>query len=158
MKVKTKLSRLYSHYPRPKYATPGSAGLDLRADIAGEMSISPGKTTMVGTGVSIWLDDPGYTAIALPRSGLGTRGLILGNVVGLVDSDYQGEVMLSLWNRTDRPITIQQGQEVAQLVIVPVVRAEFDVMDDFGDVVTERGAGGFGSTGRTWVEELAQQP
>ena len=130
----------------PSYATPGSAGLDLRACIDQALTVEAGQAVMVPTGIAIHLDDPGYCAMILPRSGLGHRhGIVLGNLVGLIDSDYQGALQISCWNRSTEPYTLQPLDRVAQLVIVPVQQVEFDVVDSFTE--SARGAGGFGSTG-----------
>ena len=130
----------------PRYATPGSAGLDLRACIDHAVTVEAGQAVMVPTGLAIHLDDPGYCAMILPRSGLGHRhGIVLGNLVGLIDSDYQGPLQISCWNRSNEPYTLQPLDRVAQLVIVPVQQVEFDLVDAFTE--SERGAGGFGSTG-----------
>jgi len=130
----------------PRYATPGSAGLDLRACIDQALTVEAGQAVMVPTGMAIHLDDPGYCAMILPRSGLGHRhGIVLGNLVGLIDSDYQGALQISCWNRSTEPYTLQPLDRVAQLVIVPVQQVEFDVVDAFTE--SARGAGGFGSTG-----------
>jgi dUTP pyrophosphatase len=130
----------------PRYATPGSAGLDLRACIDQALTVEAGQAVMVPTGMAIHLDDPGYCAMILPRSGLGHRhGIVLGNLVGLIDSDYQGALKISCWNRSTEPYTLQPLDRVAQLVIVPVQQVEFDVVDAFTE--STRGAGGFGSTG-----------
>jgi len=130
----------------PSYATPGSAGLDLRACIDQALTVEAGQAVMVPTGMAIHLDDPGYCAMILPRSGLGHRhGIVLGNLVGLIDSDYQGALQISCWNRSTEPYTLQPLDRVAQLVIVPVQQVEFDVVDAFTE--SARGAGGFGSTG-----------
>ena len=130
----------------PSYATPGSAGLDLRACIDQALTVEAGQAVMVPTGMAIHLDDPGYCAMILPRSGLGHRhGIVLGNLVGLIDSDYQGALQISCWNRSTEPYTLQPLDRVAQLVIVPVQQVEFDVVDAFTE--STRGAGGFGSTG-----------
>jgi dUTP pyrophosphatase len=132
----------------PRRATSGSAGLDLRACIDVPLTLEPGKTELVPTGIAIYLDDPGLAAVLLPRSGLGHKhGIVLGNLVGLIDSDYQGQVMVSVWNRGDRAFTIQPGERIAQLVVVPVVQVEFEVVNEFA--ASERGAGGFGSSGRS---------
>jgi len=137
-------SRLADQLPR--YATPGSAGLDLRACIDQALTVEAGQAVMVPTGMAIHLDDPGYCAMILPRSGLGHRhGIVLGNVVGLIDSDYQGALKISCWNRSTEPYILQPLDRVAQLVIVPVQQVEFDVVDAFTE--STRGAGGFGSTG-----------
>ncbi len=131
----------------PGYATPGSAGLDLRACLDAPLVLAPNAWQLVPTGLAIHLKDPGYAALILPRSGLGHKhGIVLGNLVGLIDSDYQGQLMVSAWNRSDVAYTLQPMERLAQLVIVPVVQAQFRVVDDF-DHATERGAGGYGSTG-----------
>ena len=130
----------------PSYATPGSAGLDLRACIDQALTVEAGQAIMVPTGMAIHLDNPAYCAMILPRSGLGHRhGIVLGNLVGLIDSDYQGPLQISCWNRSNEPYTLQPLDRVAQLVIVPVQQVEFDVVDAFTE--SARGAGGFGSTG-----------
>jgi dUTP pyrophosphatase len=130
----------------PKPATAGSAGLDLRACLDAPLVLEPGQTHLVPTGIAIHLADPGLAAVLLPRSGLGHKhGIVLGNLVGLIDSDYQGQVMVSIWNRSSHPFTIAPGDRIAQLVVVPVVQVEFDVVAEFE--ASERGAGGFGSTG-----------
>ena len=132
----------------PQYATPGSAGLDLRACLDAPLTLAPNAWQLVPTGIAIHLKDPGYAAMLLPRSGLGHKhGIVLGNLVGLIDSDYQGQLMVSCWNRSDVAFTIEPMERIAQMVIVPVVQARFNVVEDFGDV-TERGAGGYGSTGK----------
>ncbi|PTB19618.1 dUTP diphosphatase [Trinickia symbiotica] len=131
----------------PAYATPGSAGLDLRACLDKPLVIEPGETRLVPTGLAIHVGDPGFAALILPRSGLGHKhGIVLGNLVGLIDSDYQGELMISTWNRGQTTFTLNPMERLAQLVIVPVVQAQFNIVDDF--VESERGAGGFGSTGK----------
>ena len=131
----------------PHYATAGSAGLDLRACLDGPISLNPGETQLIPTGLAIHLADPGYAAMILPRSGLGHKhGVVLGNLVGLIDSDYQGQLMVSLWNRGKEAFTIQPFERIAQVVIVPVVQARFNVVDDFD--ASHRGEGGFGSTGK----------
>jgi dUTP pyrophosphatase len=131
----------------PQYATPGSAGLDLRACIENAIVLNPGETQLIPTGLAIHLADAGYAAVILPRSGLGHKhGVVLGNLVGLIDSDYQGQLMVSLWNRGKEAFTVQPFERIAQMVIVPVVQAEFRVVAEFGD--SERGEGGFGSTGK----------
>jgi dUTP pyrophosphatase len=130
----------------PAYATTGSAGLDLRAAIDAPITLEPGQTTLIPTGLAIHLDDANYAALILPRSGLGHKhGIVLGNLVGLIDSDYQGELMISTWNRGQTTFTIEPFERIAQLVIVPVVQATFNLVDDFGQ--SDRGIGGFGSTG-----------
>jgi dUTP pyrophosphatase len=132
----------------PSYATPGSAGLDLRACIDEALTLEANAWRLVPTGIAIWLKDPGYAALILPRSGLGHKhGIVLGNLVGLIDSDYQGQLMISAWNRSDAPFTVQPMERLAQLVIVPVAQAEFNVVADFP--ATQRGAGGYGSTGKS---------
>jgi dUTP pyrophosphatase len=131
----------------PCYATTGSAGLDLRACVDAPLTIAPGQTVMISTGMSIYLADPNVAALILPRSGLGAKqGIVLGNLVGLIDSDYQGPLMVPCWNRGTQPFVMQAMERMAQMVIVPVVQAQFTVVDDFV-TATARGAGGFGSTG-----------
>ncbi|MCL2885821.1 MAG: dUTP diphosphatase [Betaproteobacteria bacterium] len=131
----------------PHYATAGSAGLDLRACIAEPLNLAPGQTTLVPTGMAIHLADPGLAAMILPRSGLGHKhGIVLGNLVGLIDSDYQGELMVSVWNRGHDSFTLNPLERIAQLVVVPVLQVGFNVVDEFTD--SERGEGGFGSTGK----------
>jgi dUTP pyrophosphatase len=130
----------------PHYATPGSAGLDLRACIEAPLTLRPGETHLVPTGMAIHLADPGLAAMILPRSGLGHKhGIVLGNLVGLIDSDYQGEIFVSTWNRGDEPFTLNPLDRLAQLVVVPVVQVSFNVVDEFEQ--SHRGEGGFGSTG-----------
>jgi dUTP pyrophosphatase len=132
----------------PAYATPGSAGLDLRACLDAPLTLAPNAWQLVPTGMAMHLADPAYAALILPRSGLGHKhGIVLGNLVGLIDSDYQGQLMVSAWNRSDVAYTLQPMERLAQLVIVPVVQAKFRVVDAF-DATTERGAGGYGSTGK----------
>jgi len=131
----------------PSYATPGSAGLDLRACLDAAIVLNPGETQLIPTGLAMHLADPGYAALILPRSGLGHKhGVVLGNLVGLIDSDYQGQLMVSVWNRGRDAFTIQPFERIAQMVIVPVVQAPFNVVSEFSD--SQRGAGGFGSTGK----------
>ncbi len=131
----------------PAYATPGSAGLDLRACLPEAMVLQPGQCELIPTGIAIHIADPGLAAMILPRSGLGHKqGIVLGNLVGLIDSDYQGPLMVSCWNRGHEPFTVQPLERIAQMVIVPVVQAAFRVVDEFG--ASQRGEGGFGSTGR----------
>jgi len=133
----------------PSYATPGSAGLDLRACLDAPVTLHPNAWQLIPTGLAVHLADPGYAAMLLPRSGLGHKhGIVLGNLVGLIDSDYQGQLMVSAWNRSDVPFTIEPMERIAQMVIVPVVQAQFRVVDEFA-ASTERGAGGYGSTGRS---------
>jgi dUTP pyrophosphatase len=132
----------------PKYATPGSAGLDLRACIEAPLTIAPGETHLIPTGIAIHLADPGLAAMILPRSGLGHKhGIVLGNLVGLIDSDYQGEIFVSTWNRGQQAFTLNPLERLAQLVVVPVVQVTFNVVDAFAE--SHRGAGGFGSTGKS---------
>ena len=139
-------SRIGSEFPLPQYATPGSAGLDLRAMLKEEIVLEPGQTILIPTGLSIHIADPGLAALILPRSGLGHKhGVVLGNLVGLIDSDYQGELMVSCWNRGQSAFRIAIGERIAQLVLVPVVQAHFELVDEFHE--SERGAGGFGHTG-----------
>ena len=131
----------------PAYATPGSAGLDLRACLDAPITLEPNGWQLVGTGIAIHLADPAYAALILPRSGLGHKhGIVLGNLVGLIDSDYQGELKISAWNRSDTPFVLQPMERLAQLVIVPVVQAEFRVVTEFA--ASQRGEGGYGSTGK----------
>ena len=131
----------------PAYATPGSAGLDLRACIDEAVTIEPGQTILVPTGLAIHVGDPGYAAMILPRSGMGHKnGIVLGNLVGLIDSDYQGQLMVSTWNRSQAAFTLNPMERLAQLIIVPVLQVGFNVVEDFD--ASERGAGGFGSTGK----------
>jgi dUTP pyrophosphatase len=147
IKLKILDPRLGRDFPLPEYATAGSAGLDLRACVDGPLELAPGQTELVPTGMAIHLDNPGLAAVLLPRSGLGHKhGIVLGNLVGLIDSDYQGQVFVSTWNRGTAPFTIQPGERIAQMVIVPVVRARFEVVEDFD--ASARGAGGFGHSGR----------
>ena len=132
----------------PQYATAGAAGLDLRACLAAPLTLNPGDSQLVPSGIAIHIGDPGYAAIVLPRSGLGAKhGIVLGNLVGLIDSDYQGQVFVSVWNRSQMAFTIQPMDRVAQLVIVPVRQVEFNVVEEFE--TSNRGAGGFGSTGKS---------
>ena len=131
----------------PQYATPGSAGLDLRACLDEPLTLQPNAWQLVPTGLAMHLRDPGYAAMILPRSGLGHKhGIVLGNLVGLIDSDYQGQLMVSAWNRSTTPFVLEPMERLAQMVIVPVVQAQFNVVQEFSDV-SERGAGGYGSTG-----------
>jgi dUTP pyrophosphatase len=132
----------------PTYATPGSAGLDLRACLDAPLTLAPNAWQLISTGLSIYLQDPGFAAMLLPRSGLGHKhGIVLGNLVGLIDSDYQGPLMVSCWNRSQEAFTIQPMERIAQMVIVPVVQARFNVVTEFG-ASSERGQGGYGSTGK----------
>ncbi len=134
--------------PLPKRSTDGSAGVDLRACLDEPLTLSPGECELIHTGIAIHLEDPGLAAVILPRSGLGHKhGIVLGNLVGLIDSDYQGELLISCWNRGSEPFRIEPGERIAQLVIVPVVQADFEVVESFAE--SSRGAGGFGHTGTT---------
>ena len=139
-------SRIGSEFPLPAYATAGSAGMDLRAMIDTALTIAPGETVLIPTGIAIHVADPGLAAVILPRSGLGHKhGIVLGNLVGLIDSDYQGPLMVSCWNRSDTPFTLEIGDRLAQLVFVPVVQAQFKLVDEFDS--SDRGEGGFGHSG-----------
>ncbi|RRU99110.1 dUTP diphosphatase [Stutzerimonas xanthomarina] len=138
--------RLGQDFPLPEYATPGSAGLDLRAMLQSDTVLEPGQTLLIPTGIAIHIGDPGLAALILPRSGLGHKhGIVLGNLVGLIDSDYQGELMVSCWNRGQSAFTIAVGERIAQLTLVPVVQARFELVDSFDS--SDRGAGGFGHSG-----------
>ena len=138
--------RIGTEFPLPQYATPGSAGLDLRAMLEQDIVIKPGETVLIPTGLSVYIGDPNLAALILPRSGMGHKhGIVLGNLVGLIDSDYQGPLMVSCWNRGQTDFTMTVGERLAQLVLVPVVQAHFEMVEEF--VETERGAGGFGHTG-----------
>ncbi len=138
--------RLGRDFPLPGYATPGSAGLDLRAMLAEDLTLQPGQTVLIPTGLAIHIADPGLAAVILPRSGLGHKhGIVLGNLVGLIDSDYQGELMVSCWNRGNDAFTVKIGERLAQLVLVPVVQAHFELVEEFDDSL--RGTGGFGHSG-----------
>lgn len=140
-------SRLGQGIPMPEYATEGSAGLDLRACLDEALVVEPGGTHLIPTGIAIHMGDPGLAAVILPRSGLGHKhGIVLGNLVGLIDSDYQGQVFVSCWNRSAEPFEIAVGERIAQLVFVPVVKAKFQVVDEFEE--SRRGSGGFGHSGR----------
>ncbi len=140
-------ARIGNEFPLPEYATPGSAGLDLRACLDASVELVPGDTKLIPTGLAIHIADPGLCATILPRSGLGHKhGIVLGNLVGLIDSDYQGQLMVSVWNRGNTTFTIQPGERIAQLVFMPVVQASFNIVDDFD--TSERGESGFGSSGR----------
>lgn len=139
--------RLGNEFPLPHYATDGSAGMDMRACLDAPLALAPGDTQLIPTGLAIHVADAGLAAILLPRSGLGHKhGIVLGNLVGLIDSDYQGQVFVSCWNRGVKTFTIEPGERIAQMVIVPVVHADFEIVEDF--IVSERGAGGFGHSGR----------
>lgn len=149
MKLQYKVldERLGHAFPLPAYATDGSAGLDLRAMLDGPLTIAPGQTELLPTGLAIYIADPGFAGMILPRSGLGHKhGIVLGNLVGLIDSDYQGQLMVSCWNRGNDNFTIEPGDRIAQLVIVPVLQVELAQVDDFAQ--TDRGDGGFGHSGR----------
>jgi dUTP pyrophosphatase len=148
LKVRVLDARIGKEFPLPEYATAGSAGLDLRALLTAPLVLEPGKAELLPTGLAIHIDDPGYAAMILPRSGLGHKhGVVLGNLVGLIDSDYQGQLMVSCWNRGSAAFTVQPGERIAQMIIVPVVQVRFEVVDDFA--ASARGAGGFGHTGRS---------
>jgi len=139
--------RIGSEFPLPHYATAGSAGMDLRACLDESLEISPGETILIPTGIAIHVGDPSLAAVLLPRSGLGHKhGIVLGNLVGLIDADYQGQVFVSCWNRGQAPFTIEIGERIAQMVFVPVTQVTFDIVDEFD--VSKRGAGGFGHSGR----------
>ncbi|MEE9286939.1 MAG: dUTP diphosphatase [Gammaproteobacteria bacterium] len=139
--------RVGTEFPLPKYATSGSAGMDVRACLDDPLTLGPGETALIPSGFAVHIADPQLAAVLLPRSGLGHKhGLVLGNLVGLIDSDYQGEVLVSCWNRGKAPFTIHPGERIAQLVFVPMVRAAFEIVDTFEE--SARGAGGFGHTGR----------
>jgi dUTP pyrophosphatase len=139
--------RVGGELPLPRHATEGSAGLDLRACLDAPLELPPGGCALIPTGIAIHIADPGLAALIIPRSGLGHKhGIVLGNLVGLIDSDYQGELMISCWNRGERTFRIEPGERVAQLVVVPVVQVDFEVVDDFA--ASTRGSGGFGHTGR----------
>ena len=149
MKVQVKLldPRVGKEWPLPTYATAGSAGLDLRACLDDAIEIEPGQTVLVKTGMAIYIQDTQFAGMILPRSGWGHKhGIVLGNLVGLIDSDYQGELMISVWNRGQTTFRLEPGERLAQYVLVPVVQAEFEQVEDF--VATDRGAGGFGHTGK----------
>ena len=149
-KVQVKIldSRLGKSIPLPEYATQGSAGLDLRACLDEKITLAPGETILVPTGLSVYIRNPEWAAMLLPRSGLGHKhGIVLGNLVGLIDSDYQGQLMVSCWNRGKDDFTIEIGERIAQMVIVPIVQVGFDIVSEFNE--SDRGEGGFGSTGRS---------
>ena len=146
LKVRILDKRIGTEFPLPAYATAGSAGLDLRAVLDAPLVLAPGKAELLPTGLAIHIDDPGLAAVILPRSGLGHKhGVVLGNLVGLIDSDYQGQLMVSCWNRGSADFVVQPGERIAQMVIVPVVQVRLEVVDDFA--ASARGAGGFGHTG-----------
>ena len=147
MKIDVKILDARLHEQMPAYATPGSAGLDLRACLSEPLTLAPNAWQLVPTGMSIYLQDPAYAALILPRSGLGHKhGIVLGNLVGLIDSDYQGQLMVSAWNRSAVAFTIEPMERIAQLVIVPVVQAQFNIVSEFQ--ASERDAGGYGFTGK----------
>lgn len=147
MQVKILNPLLGSEIPLPGYSTSGSAGMDLRACIDAPVILKPGETQLIATGLAIYIEDPNLAGLILPRSGLGHKhGVVLGNLVGLIDSDYQGELLISCWNRGSNEFTITPGERVAQLILVPIIQAEFQIVEEFVD--TARGTGGFGSSGR----------
>lgn len=148
VKVKILDARIGKEFPLPQHATPGSAGMDLRACLKEPLVLAPGETALIPSGIAIHLEDPAYAAVLLPRSGLGHKhGIVLGNLVGLIDSDYQGEVKVSCWNRGRESFTVQPGERIAQMVILPVVQAQFEVVSEFEE--SRRGAGGFGHSGKS---------
>ena len=139
-------SKIGNEIPLPEHATDGSAGVDLRACLDQALTVKPGETHLIGTGISIHIADPGFAAMLLPRSGLGHKhGIVLGNLVGLIDSDYQGELKVSCWNRGNTEFIIKPGERICQMIIVPVVQAEYEIVEEFDE--SDRGAGGFGHTG-----------
>jgi len=147
LKVRILDARVGQTLPLPAYATDGSAGMDLRACLDAPVPLAPGQTQLIPTGLAIHIDDPGLAAVILPRSGLGHKhGIVLGNLVGLIDSDYQGQLMVSMWNRGQTAFTVEPGERIAQLVVVPVVQVELEIVSDFA--ASSRGAGGFGHSGR----------
>ena len=146
LQVKILNAKIGKDIPMPSYSTPGSAGMDLRACLDESINLAPAETSLIPTGIAIFVSDPGYAALILPRSGLGHKhGIVLGNLVGLIDSDYQGELMISAWNRGSSNFTIEPGDRLAQLIVVPVQQVEFSIVSEF--LSTERGTGGFGSSG-----------
>jgi dUTP pyrophosphatase len=148
LRVRILDARMGGEYPLPAYATEGSAGLDLRACLDAPLLLAPGQAELLPTGLAIHVEDPGLAAVILPRSGLGHRhGIVLGNLVGLIDSDYQGQLMVSCWNRGSEPFTVNPGERIAQLIVVPVVQVQLEVVQDFA--ASRRGAGGFGHSGRS---------
>jgi dUTP pyrophosphatase len=148
LKVRILDARVGTEFPLPAYATDGSAGLDLRACLDGPLVLEPGQAQLIPSGLAIHVEDPGLAAVILPRSGLGHKhGIVLGNLVGLIDSDYQGQLMVSCWNRGRQPYTIQPGERIAQLVVVPVVQVALEIVQDFAD--SKRGASGFGHSGQS---------
>ena len=147
LQVRVLDARIGKEFPLPYYATPGSAGLDLRACLDSALVLAPGQTHLIPTGITVYVAVPGLAAVLLPRSGLGHKhGIVLGNLVGLIDSDYQGQVLVSCWNRGQAAFTIEPGERIAQMVVVPAVQVEFEVVETFS--ASDRGAGGFGSSGR----------
>jgi dUTP pyrophosphatase len=147
LKVRVLDARIGTEFPLPAYATEGSAGLDLRACLAKPLELAPGRAELIPTGLAIHVEDPGLAAMILPRSGLGHKhGIVLGNLVGLIDSDYQGQLMVSCWNRGAEPFTVKPGERIAQLVVVPVVQVALQVVGEFA--TSERGTGGFGHSGQ----------
>ena len=147
LQVKILDKRIGNQFPLPSYATEGSAGMDLRACTDAVLTIAPGQTHLIPTGIAVYIGDPTLAAVLLPRSGLGHKhGIVLGNLVGLIDADYQGQLFVSCWNRGTQAFELQPGERIAQMVLVPVVRANFEVVESFQE--SERGAGGFGHTGR----------
>jgi dUTP pyrophosphatase len=148
VKLKILDQRIGKEFPLPQHATAGSAGMDLRACLKEPLVLKPGDTALIPSGIAIHIGDPGFAAVLLPRSGLGHKhGIVLGNLVGLIDSDYQGEVLVSCWNRGRDAFTIQPGERIAQMVILPVAQAQFEVVSEFEE--SKRGAGGFGHSGKT---------
>ncbi len=148
IQVKVIDERIGNEFPLPQYATEGSAGLDLRACVAEPITLMPDTTELIPSGIAIHIEDHNLAAVIIPRSGLGHKhGLVMGNLVGLIDSDYQGQIMISCWNRSQEEFTINPGDRIAQMVIVPIVQAEFEIVDEFEP--TARGAGGFGHSGRS---------
>ena len=148
VKVKLLDPRIGKVFPLPQHATAGSAGMDIRACLKEPLILKPGDTALIPSGLAIHIGDPGYAAVLLPRSGLGHKhGIVLGNLVGLIDSDYQGEVLVSCWNRGQTEFTVNPGERIAQMVILPVVQAQFEVVSEFEE--SKRGAGGFGHSGKT---------
>ena len=147
LKIRILDRRIGTEFPLPAYATAGSAGLDLRACLDGPLELEPGRAELIPTGMAIHLEDPGLAAVILPRSGLGHKhGIVLGNLVGLIDSDYQGQLMVSCWNRARAPFVVRPGERIAQLIVVPIVQVALEVVESFED--SARGAGGFGHSGR----------
>jgi dUTP pyrophosphatase len=149
MKIQLKIldARIGGEWPLPQYATADSAGMDLRACLDHAIELAPGETRMVSAGIAVFVADPNYAAILLPRSGMGAKGLVLGNLVGLIDADYQGPITMALWNRSSASLSIAPGDRVAQLVLIPIARAQFELVESF--VATERGGGGYGHTGKS---------